>query len=52
MAVNLKKVSESDTLAGFLLEKFEKFPTENQSFKFENFEFIAEKITKENRSVK
>ena len=41
-----KSKGESDTLAGFLLEKFEKFPTENQSFKFENFEFIAEKITK------
>ena len=41
-----KSKGESDTLAGFLLEKFEKFPVENQSFKFENFEFIAEKITK------
>ena len=41
-----KSKGESDTLAGFLLEKFEKFPIENQSFKFENFEFIAEKITK------
>ena len=41
-----KSKGESDTLAGFLLEKFEKFPLENQSFKFENFEFIAEKITK------
>lgn len=41
-----KSKGESDTLAGFLLEKFEKFPKENQSFKFENFEFIAEKITK------
>ena len=41
-----KSKGESDTLAGFLLEKFEKFPTENQSVKFENLEFIVEKITK------
>jgi len=41
-----KSKGEADSLAGFLLEKFEKFPMENQSIEFENLEFIAEKITK------
>ena len=41
-----KNKGDSDTLAGFLLEKIEKIPEEGESIKFEQFKFIIEKINK------
>ena len=41
-----KNKGESDTLAGFLLEKIEKIPEEGQSIQFQKFKFIIEKINK------
>ena len=41
-----KNKGDSDTLAGFLLEKSEKIPAEGQSIQFEQFKFIIEKINK------
>ncbi len=41
-----KNKGDSDTLAGFLLEKIEKIPEEGQSVQFEQFKFIIEKINK------
>ena len=37
---------DSDTIAGFVLEKIEKIPEEGQTFNFDNFTFTIEKINK------
>jgi gliding motility-associated protein GldE len=37
---------DSDTIAGFVLEKIEKIPEEGQTFSFDNFTFTIEKINK------
>ena len=41
-----KSKGESDTLAGFILEKIEKVPLEGQTLNFNKFVFTIEKINK------
>ena len=41
-----KDKGESDTLAGFILEKIEQIPKEGQSIVFEQFKFTIEKVNK------
>jgi len=41
-----EKKGDSDTLAGFILEKSEKIPEEGQILEFNNFKFEIEKINK------
>ena len=41
-----KTKGDSDTIAGFVLEKIEKIPKEGQTLNFDNFTFTIEKINK------
>jgi CBS domain containing-hemolysin-like protein len=41
-----KNKGESDTLAGFILEKIEQIPKEGQTLSFNQFKFTIEKINK------
>lgn len=45
LELNLSLPEEEDTIAGFLLSRIEKIPRPNETFKFENVEFLIERAT-------